>query len=352
MNPTKRIRIQDIADRANVSTGTVDRVLHNREEVSEKTRKKIMEIIEELNYRPNLLAQRLASDKIYKLAILIPKYSKNNVYWKGPLEGIQKAMKEIGKYGVVLESFFFDLKDENSFRKESLNTLFSNPDGILIAPTFEHETREFAKKCDQKKIPYVFIDSYLSGENNLSYFGQDSFQSGYLAGKLIYYNLKKHSEILVLNFASALKNYPHFREREKGIKQFLQDHSFKGKVTTLNIAPDQEKNLDHLLADILHHKTRGLFTTSSAHKVAKYIEAIGKGRLMIVGYDLTKANREYLEKDIIDFLICQKPVAQGYQGIMALFDYLILKKTIQKTSYMPLEVITKENAGYYMDLSK
>ena len=352
MNPTKRIRIQDIADRANVSTGTVDRVLHNREEVSEKTRKKIMEIIEELNYRPNLLAQRLASDKIYKLAILIPKYSKNNVYWKGPLEGIQKAMKEIGKYGVVLESFFFDLKDENSFRKESLNTLFSNPDGILIAPTFEHETREFAKKCDQKKIPYVFIDSYLSGENNLSYFGQDSFQSGYLAGKLIYCNLKKHSEILVLNFASALKNYPHFREREKGIKQFLQDHSFKGKVTTLNIAPDQEKNLDHLLADILHHKTRGLFTTSSAHKVAKYIEAIGKGRLMIVGYDLTKANREYLEKDIIDFLICQKPVAQGYQGIMALFDYLILKKTIQKTSYMPLEVITKENAGYYMDLSK
>ena len=78
MNPTKRIRIQDIADRANVSTGTVDRVLHNREEVSEKTRKKIMEIIEELNYRPNLLAQRLASDKIYKLAILIPKYSKKD----------------------------------------------------------------------------------------------------------------------------------------------------------------------------------------------------------------------------------------------------------------------------------
>jgi len=245
----QKIRIKDIAKLANVSVGTVDRVLHNRVEVSEKTRKKVMDIIDELNFRPNLLAQRLASDKIYKLAILIPKFSGNNVYWEGPLEGIQKAMNEIGKYGVVLESFFFDLKDENSFRKESLNTIFSNPDGILIAPTFEHETREFAKKCDQRKIPYVFIDTYLSGENNLSYFGQDSFQSGYLAGKLIYYNLKKHSEILVLNFASALKNYPHFREREKGIKQFLQDQSFKGKITTRNIAPDQEKYLDHLLPD-------------------------------------------------------------------------------------------------------
>ena len=58
----KSIRIKDIALRAGVSIGTVDRVLHKRGEVSEETQQKIQQIIDELDYRPNLLASSLASN--------------------------------------------------------------------------------------------------------------------------------------------------------------------------------------------------------------------------------------------------------------------------------------------------
>ena len=60
--------VKEIARRANVSIATVDRVIHNRIGVSEKTKAKINKIILELKYQPNLLAQRLASRKIFKLA--------------------------------------------------------------------------------------------------------------------------------------------------------------------------------------------------------------------------------------------------------------------------------------------
>ena len=49
-----KIRIKDIARLANVSTGTVDRVLHNRGEVSAKSREKVEKVLKEINYQPNI----------------------------------------------------------------------------------------------------------------------------------------------------------------------------------------------------------------------------------------------------------------------------------------------------------
>jgi LacI family transcriptional regulator len=67
-----KIRIKDIAKRAQVSVGTVDRVLHNRGEVSEETRTLVNNIINELEYKPNLIASSLASKKPFQIGVLLP----------------------------------------------------------------------------------------------------------------------------------------------------------------------------------------------------------------------------------------------------------------------------------------
>lgn len=348
----KRIGIRDIAEKANVSIGTVDRVLHNRPEVSENTRKKVLKIIEEYKYRPNLLAQRLASDKIFRFAILIPKHSRDNTYWKRPLAGIQKAEKEIAGYGILSDKYFFDLQDENSFRKETLNVLTNKPDGIILAPVFGRESKEFIRKCDNNNIPCVFIDSYIEDQNNLSYFGQDPIQSGYLAGKLLSYKLRKHSEILIFNFSNDLKNHPHFLHREEGLRKYFHDINFKGKIKSIRVSSRKERELSLLLPELIHHRTRGIFVTSSAHKIAAVISQTKKRNKILVGYDLTSSNIKYLKEGTIDFLICQKPVAQGYNALMALFDHLVQKTPVKKDNPMPLEIITKENYQYYLDFEK
>jgi len=341
--------INDIARLANVSKATVDRVLYKRGRVSSETREKVLNICKELNYHPNLLAQRLASDKIYRFAVLIPKHSRDNPYWKYPLKGIENAEKEVDNYGITINKNFYDLKDIHSFRKESLEILTLKPDGIVFAPEFNRESQEFSKKCARNRIPFIFIDSNLPKQQNLSYFGQNTYQGGYLAGKLISFHLKKHSEVMILNFANELGNYPHFMDREKGMKDYFTDFNFRGKTTTLNISTDQETELKEIIKRKIHRRTRGIFITSSAHKVARQIQKSGKGNLMILGYDLTTPNLKYLENGIIDFLICQKPVTQGYLAIMALFDHLVQKKDIQKNNFMPIEIITKENYKYYLD---
>ena len=60
MEPGKNITIQDIANRANVSISTVSRVLNKTAPVAEQTRERVLSIITELGYKPNLFAQGLA----------------------------------------------------------------------------------------------------------------------------------------------------------------------------------------------------------------------------------------------------------------------------------------------------
>jgi len=65
--------------------------------------------------------------------------------------------------------------------------------------------------------------------------------------------------------------------------------------------------------------------------------------IRIVGYELLKQNLEYLNDDIIDFLIHQNPEEQGYMGINHLYKKSVLKEPVEDLYYMPLEIIVKEN---------
>jgi len=72
--PSKTISITDIARLAKVSISTVSRVINKSPSVKEKSRKRIQEVIEELNFQPSIFAQRLATGKSNVIALVIPRY--------------------------------------------------------------------------------------------------------------------------------------------------------------------------------------------------------------------------------------------------------------------------------------
>lgn len=64
----ERIRIKDIAERAGVSVGTVDRVLHDRPNVSKPAREKVEQALKEMNYQPNMYASALHTTRLILFA--------------------------------------------------------------------------------------------------------------------------------------------------------------------------------------------------------------------------------------------------------------------------------------------
>ena len=79
-----KVRIKDIAEIANVSIGTVDRVIHNRGEVSPATREKIRKLLDEYNYKPDMIASSLALKREIRLAVVMPGPVNDHAFWELP----------------------------------------------------------------------------------------------------------------------------------------------------------------------------------------------------------------------------------------------------------------------------
>jgi LacI family transcriptional regulator len=346
-----KIGIKDIAKHANISIGTVDRVLHNRGEVSKTTREQVLKIIDELGYTPNLLAKSLSSKIKYTIAVLIPDPG-SNTYWEKPLAGIKAAAREIKKFNFELQIATFNFSDENSFIEKSNEIVDANPSGFIFAPVFYNSSLKVIEKCDQLELPYVFIDVFIENCNNLAYFGQNSIQSGYLAARLMNYALNRGiKHIYIVKPLNPSSPVYHLSLREKGfISYFSEEKTNQTIIDSIDVDISSLSMLDKSLNAILGNdqESYGLFVANSrVHQVARYFEKKQVKNVVLIGYDLLQENIEFLEKGIIQFLICQKPEEQGYKSVISLFDHLFLKKPVDKLNYSPIDIIMKENIEYY-----
>ena len=126
MNTDDTVTIYDVAREAGVSMATVSRVVNGNKNVKENTRKKVLEVIDRLDYRPNAVARGLASKKTTTVGVVIPNIT--NGYFSTLAKGIDD-IAEMYKYNIVLAN-----SDEDDDKEVSVvNTLFSKQvDGIIF----------------------------------------------------------------------------------------------------------------------------------------------------------------------------------------------------------------------------
>jgi LacI family transcriptional regulator len=337
------ITIKKIAQLANVSAGTVDRIIHNRGQVTEENIEKVNAIIKQYGYKKNIFASNLAFNKKFKFAVFLPK-NENIEYWQAPIIGISKAAEELANFGVTVEYFFFDY-NITSFKKTAIKVLKLDHDGLLFAPIFYEESVSFLNEYKKKDTPIVMIDSNLPEIEGVAYIGQDSYQSGYLGGKLISYGIKNDSNVLILIINQNVESTSRtnvFLQRIKGFYAFFKEKEGlpKFNFTEISIKYDIEKQLT---TKIFNGIDCVFIPNSRVYIVARFIKENNLKGIRVVGYELLKQNLEYLNNGIIDFLIHQKPEEQGYMGINHLYKKSVLKEPVENLQYIPLEIIVKEN---------
>lgn len=349
----KNVRIKDIAEKAQVSTGTVDRVLHNRGRVADDVRVKVLQVIEEMDYKPNLIARTLKSNRVYQLAALIPD-PLIDPYWEAPKAGVEKAEEELKQYGIVVNQFIFNPYSIDSFLKKAQEVTEEIPDGILLAPVFHREVMSMFEQWQKLNIPYVLFNTQIPESSPLSYIGQDSYQSGLLAGKLLHFGLPFSCSVLIAHINEDIPNSAHLIKKEEGFRDYYLQNNLSDQYNVIRKVlsnPNSEtftEQLNKLLQK--HPDLKAIFVTNSkAYQMAFYLEKYDLTDIRLIGYDLLPKNLHYLDKGIIKFLINQNPKGQGYWGIHQLTDFLAFKKEIEPIKYLPLDIITKENLNYYLD---
>lgn len=349
-----QIRLKDVAEIAGVSVGTVDRVLHDRGEVASHTREKVLEAIKKLNYTPNIIARSLALKKNFRIAVLIPESASPNDYWYGPLKGVEQAEKELNAYKLKVEKYFFRQTNERSFITKANEMIRSQPDAALFSPLYSESAKKLALKCRESGIVYALIDSNMDDEEKLTFIGQDSFRSGYLVGKLMSKLVRRQKGVIliaVIGEESHKSNQVH--KRIDGFIRYFEESDRLARnrigIQTFNYESDG-KLKSNLIAYLSRQKAAGVFIPNSRSYL--FCDSIGSDNLKdmtLIGYDLLERNIEYLEEEAIDFLIAQNPWQQGYKATISVFERLAFKKEVKKETYIPIDIITKENYLYYIN---
>jgi LacI family transcriptional regulator len=163
MIQNQRITIKDVAKAAGVSTQTVSRVINNRPDVSDDTRDRVQQIIEELGYSPNVIARSLSRGRSNALAVVgfgLGYFGSTSV-----LTGIEQKTSELG-FSLLLS--LLD-KFESSRVDQILRDLLSRQvDGIIWAiPGIDEVLAWLMGKFENISIPVVFLNKFQNGNDTV-----------------------------------------------------------------------------------------------------------------------------------------------------------------------------------------
>lgn len=191
MNTDETITIYDVAREAGVSMATVSRVVNGNKNVKENTRKKVLEVIDRLDYRPNAVARGLASKKTTTVGVVIPNIA--NSYFATLARGIDD-IATMYKYNIVLAS-----SDENDDHEVTvINSLFAKQvDGIIFMGYHltEKIRAEFSRTRTpivlagtvdlENQLPSVNIDYKASVEDAITQLAKNNEKVAFVSGPLI-----------------------------------------------------------------------------------------------------------------------------------------------------------------------
>jgi LacI family transcriptional regulator len=340
-----KITAKTIAEQLNISTSTVDRVLNNRGRVSPKTVKKVLDMAKELNYRPNKSASFLAKKKDIRVAFVFPEYPE---YFYREIElGIRNTLEDIQDYGFNADI----IKTPHSIEKQIkvVQSVINSDsyDGLVFCPVDAFPlTKVIDEGIDQDFPVYTFNNDSPSSKR-LSFVGADYFDSGRLAGELLY-KLTGSSKRLAI-ILDQMDTFQ-MKQKIKGFEEYMSICKEINFVKSLTIDhTNLTKSIEHLESNL--KEVDGIYVACGAlADVAKEMEFVKLNKKpILIGHDMSDDIYDFLQKEVVTASICQDPIYQGSLAVRIAFNHLMLENRIEKIeNIVKLEIVTKGNAKYYL----
>lgn len=333
--------IKDIADLAGVSRGTVDRVLNNRGEVSPKTARKIMEIAQALDYRPNRAGLALAAQKKkYKIGVIL--FSAHNPFFDEVMTGVRAKSEELQAYGIttLTRRVEFDADAQLNAIDE---LLAQGIHGLMLAPYNHVKIQQKIDELVNRQIPVVTVNTDIGGSRRMAYVGSDYFRDGCTAAGLL--ALMTEGEVNV-GIITGSPNILCHTERIAGLR-----HTIESSYPRIHIAEIRENHDDEVES---YAQTRELlntrqeldalfFSAAGVYGGCKAILESGR-KLKVVTFDEVPTTLEMLKKGVISATISQQPYRQGSLSLNLLFEYLTSGALPEKElNFVELSIKIREN---------
>lgn len=283
----------------------------------------------------------LSTDERKKNIVFIPKLiDDNNEFWTSLIDGTELAAEE---YDINLTVVAPEREEYYELQNELIDwAIEQNPDAIVIAPSHYTATLANARKVKEHGIELVFVDSYVEEHVEDILIATDNFKTGEKLGQYMKKFINDDTKIAIISYVKTASTAI---ERQAGLRSGL------GK--------DEEKVVDVVYCDSEFHKsfalTKELFEKHDDISMIVGLNeysAVGATRAIIdmniideikvFGFDSSVEQIQYLESNIYQGLMIQKPFNMGYLGIEQAVK-LINGEDVEDYIDSKSELITKEN---------
>ena len=207
------VTIKDIGKALNLSTSTVSRALRGSYEISNETKKLVLEYAEKINYRPNPIALSLKERRSHSIGVVVSEIANN--FFSQAINGIESIAYNRGYHVIITQT-------HESQEREAVNVqhLASRSiDGLLISLSSETVDLTHLKELNEKGLPIVFFDRITDEIETHKVTADNKLGSFHATEHLIYQGYKKIAHITSSPYLSIT------RERLEGYREALDKHA-------------------------------------------------------------------------------------------------------------------------------
>ncbi len=177
----KHMTMKDIADICGVSLKTVSRVMNNSANVKPETRQKVLDVVEEYDFRANMLAKGLRQKRTNTIIFFIDKYKEGywSIWQNHMLQHLFKKAKRLGYKIVVSPS---SQKGYLNDETDGFNLISSKmADGAIILDSVDNDIR--IELLNKNKVPYVLMGQKEG--KDIHWVDLDNYHTGYEGAKYL-----------------------------------------------------------------------------------------------------------------------------------------------------------------------
>jgi len=346
----KRFGVRDLAKLANVSVGTVDRALNERDGIKKETRDRILAIARKHGYVPNLTARALSfSRSTLRVGLCIPQ--EIHFFYDQLRDGVMEEARQQAHVG--LEVVYRPIKKLNSPATRAVHSLFdAGVKALVMTPGSTREMSALIQKAEKgRNIRVVCVATDESPSCRSTAISVDPDINGALAAELMAKVVCPGSKVAIVT--GMLITEEHRKKVQEFCRTFPTD-SRGGKIVQV-IEGHEEQNEVYLKTMRLlrkHADLGGIYvSTVNCIPVCRAVEAQKmSGKLQIIATDLFADLESYFRSGTICASVYQNPYLQGQTAIRLILDHFLRGEPFPHAHYVNPEIALRSNLSLFREM--
>ena len=254
--------IKKIARDLNLAVSTVSKALADSHEISEHTKKRVLDYAHQLNYVRNTYASNLKKKRTGNIAVVVPEVADS--YFSTAINGIESVAQN-KSYHVIIYITHEDQSREASIVREFRS---GRVDGVLMSVSSGKDTTAHLQELSQSNIPLVFFDR-VCDDVEASKVTTDDFDSGYKATELL---IKRGCKCVA--FVGMPDNLSIIRDRLDGYKKAMSDNGLDVRDDLIISCGNDEAETIGSVTALLTSASKPVGIVGSTEKLAIAVYAV------------------------------------------------------------------------------